>query len=110
MAFSTKDRVGVFSCVWMAFSTRDRMAFSAKDRLGDFSCVWMAFSTKDRLVVFSRVWMVFSSKDRLAVTFSPRRSHVKAYHWKNKFDDFVQKCFRCGSALIDIAAVFVRHR
>ncbi|KAI8489229.1 hypothetical protein Bbelb_329680 [Branchiostoma belcheri] len=45
MAFSTKDRAGVFSCVWMAFST--------KDRAGVFSCVWMAFSSKDRISVFA---------------------------------------------------------
>ncbi|KAI8514609.1 hypothetical protein Bbelb_072000 [Branchiostoma belcheri] len=109
MVFNTKDRLGVFSCVWRTFSTKDR-TFSTKDRLGVFFSVWMVFNTKDRLGDFVCVWMAFSTKARLAVTFSPRRSHVKAYQGQNKFDDFVQKCFRGGSALIDIAAVFVRHR
>ncbi|KAI8521128.1 hypothetical protein Bbelb_008820 [Branchiostoma belcheri] len=73
-------RTGVFDCVWMVFSTKDRCVYLCVDgvqhqgqanltvcgwcsapRIGMFVCVWMVFSTKDRRVC---AWMVFSTKDR----------------------------------------------
>ncbi|KAI8495792.1 hypothetical protein Bbelb_262080 [Branchiostoma belcheri] len=62
-------RTGVFACVWMVFSTKDRCVCLCVDgvqhqgqaclpvcgwcsapRTGMFACVWMVFSTKDRYV------------------------------------------------------------
>ncbi|KAI8503361.1 hypothetical protein Bbelb_191820 [Branchiostoma belcheri] len=54
-------RTGMFTCVWIVISTKDRHIYQGMDgvqhqgqrsvpRTGIFTCVWMVFSTKDRHV------------------------------------------------------------
>ncbi|KAI8512675.1 corticospinal neuron axon guidance through spinal cord [Branchiostoma belcheri] len=92
-------RTGVFACVWIVFSTKDRcvcvrMVFSSKDSTKDM-CVCLCvdgvqhqgqvclpvcgWCSAPRTGVFACVWMVFSTKDRcvcLCVDGVQHQGHV----------------------------------